>query len=98
MGCPAATKQGCRFYLRTDEDYEGVIQTEMLKDALDLINRQKEEIENLKSENADLREGFAETYNEAKEEIGNLLTEIEGLKARIKDGERKENETSNNYL
>ncbi len=50
MGCPAATKQGCRFYLRTDEDYEGVIQDEMLKDALDLINRQKEEIERLMAE------------------------------------------------
>lgn len=49
MGCPAATKQGCVFYLRTDEDYEGVIQEEMLKDALDLINRQKAEIERLKS-------------------------------------------------
>lgn len=45
MGCPAASRQGCRFYLRTDEDYEGVIQTEMLKDALDLIKRQREEIE-----------------------------------------------------
>jgi hypothetical protein len=44
MGCPAASRQGCRFYLRTDEDYEGVIQDEMLKDALDLINRQKAEI------------------------------------------------------
>jgi 2C-methyl-D-erythritol 2,4-cyclodiphosphate synthase len=31
--------------LRTDEDYEGVVQDEMLKDALDLINRQKAEIE-----------------------------------------------------
>ena len=49
MGCPAASRQGCRFYLRTDEDHEGVIQTEMLKDALDLINRQKAEIERLKS-------------------------------------------------
>jgi hypothetical protein len=49
MGCPAATKQGCRFHLRTDEDYEGVIQDEMLKDALDLINRQKEEIAKLEA-------------------------------------------------
>jgi hypothetical protein len=44
MSCPAASRQGCCFYLRTDEDYEGVIQDEMLKDALDLINRQKAEI------------------------------------------------------
>ena len=44
MGCPAAAKQGCRFYLRTDEDYEGVVQDEMLKDALDLINRQNGKI------------------------------------------------------
>lgn len=47
MSCPAATHQGCRFYLRTDEDYEGVIQDEMLKDALDLIKRQKAEIKHL---------------------------------------------------
>lgn len=47
MSCPAATHKGCRFYLRTDEDYEGVIQDEMLKDALDLIKRQKAEIERL---------------------------------------------------
>lgn len=54
MGCPAAAKQGCRFYLRTDEDYVGVIQDEMLKDALDLIKRQKAEIERLKDTNAAL--------------------------------------------
>ena len=48
MGCPAATKHGCYFYLRTAEDYEGVVQDELLKDALALINRQKAEIERLK--------------------------------------------------
>ena len=45
MGCPASTKQGCQFYLRTDDDYENTIYIEILKDALDLINRQKAEIE-----------------------------------------------------
>ena len=48
--CPATQKHGCLFYLRSDEDYEGIIQTEMLKDALDLINRQKAEIERLEKE------------------------------------------------
>ena len=48
MGCPASTKQGCHFYLRTDDDYENTIYIEIFKDALDLINRQKAEIEALK--------------------------------------------------
>jgi superfamily II DNA or RNA helicase len=56
MGCPATTKHGCRFYLRTDEDYDGVIQMEMLKDALDLINRQKAEIEELTVSNERLEQ------------------------------------------
>ena len=47
LGCPASTLAGCRYVLRTDEDFEGVIYYEMLKDALDLINRQKAEIERL---------------------------------------------------
>lgn len=49
MGCPAHTKQGCHFYLRTDDDYENTIYIEILKDALDLINRQKAEIESLRN-------------------------------------------------
>ena len=45
MGCPAFNRQGCYFYLRTDDDYEEVIYVEIIKEALDLINRQKAEIE-----------------------------------------------------
>ena len=48
MGCPASTKHGCSFYLRTDDDRENTIYIEILKDALDLINRQKAEIEELR--------------------------------------------------
>lgn len=47
MGCPAGTKHGCRFYLRTDGDYENTIYIEILKDVLALINRQKAQIEQL---------------------------------------------------
>lgn len=43
MGCPASTKYGCSFCLRTDDDHENTIYIEILKDALDLINRQKAE-------------------------------------------------------
>jgi hypothetical protein len=66
MGCPAITQQGCRFYLRTDEDYEGVVQDEMLKDALDLINRQKAEIEEL---NTNLALAFDNAKNNTIERI-----------------------------
>ena len=48
LGCPASTPAGCRYYLGTDEDFEGVLYYEMLKDATALINRQKAEIESLK--------------------------------------------------
>lgn len=44
MACPASTRHGCRFYLRTDDDYENTIYIEILKDVLDLINRQKAEV------------------------------------------------------
>ena len=44
LGCPCLCKQGCYFYLRTDNDYENTIYIELLKEALDLINRQKAEV------------------------------------------------------
>lgn len=43
MGCPASYKHGCRFYLRTDDDYENTIYIEILKDVLDLLNHKKSE-------------------------------------------------------
>jgi hypothetical protein len=51
LGCPALTKQGCRFYLRTDDDYENTIYIEILKDALDLLNRKNAENAKLNFEN-----------------------------------------------
>lgn len=48
MNCPAFTKCGCSYVLRTDEDFEGLVYCEMLKDALDLINRKNAEIEKSK--------------------------------------------------
>ena len=44
LGCPALCKQGCYFYLRTDNDAENTVYNELIKEALDLINRQKAEV------------------------------------------------------
>ena len=49
LGCPAHTKQGCYFYLRTDDDYENTIYIELCKDALSLIKELTEENERLRS-------------------------------------------------
>ena len=49
LGCPAHTKQGCYFYLRTDDDYENIIDIELCKDALSVIKELTEENERLKS-------------------------------------------------
>lgn len=51
LGCPAHTKQGCYFYLRTDDDYENTIYVELCKDALSLIKELTEENEYLKQQN-----------------------------------------------
>ena len=48
-GCPARKREGCSYFLRTDDDFEGIIFVELIKDAIDLINRQKAEIERLTS-------------------------------------------------
>lgn len=50
-GCPARKRDGCSYYLRTDDDFEGVIFVELIKDALDLINRQMQEIDRLSDRN-----------------------------------------------
>lgn len=87
MGCPAAMKHGCHFYLRTDEDYEGVIQTEMLKDALDLINRQKAEIERLNAAHADMTESLrlaAEANKDMQAEIERLESNLKFVRGTVK--------------
>lgn len=61
MGCPALTKQGCKFYLRTDEDYEGVIFVELIKEALSLIREQEKRIEELEN----ICESYALQYGTA---------------------------------
>ena len=83
MGCPAASRQGCRFYLRTDEDYEGVIQDEMLKDALDLIMRQRANLQEvitlnskLEAKNAELQR-LLDFYEETS---GNKKAKAEAIK------------------
>lgn len=77
MGCPAATKQGCYFHLRTDEDYEGVIQDEQLKDALALIYNQKAKIEALQMDNAQLQSDIVN----ANMNLDHAQAEIERLQA-----------------
>jgi hypothetical protein len=77
MGCPAATKHGCYFCLRTAEDYEGVAQDELLKDALALINRQKAEIERLRKYNTDVafkhyNDGIKEFAERLKSDLGRI--------------------------
>ena len=61
MGCPALTKQGCQFYLRTDEDYEGVIFVELIKEAISLIRDQEKRIEELEN----ICESYALQYGTA---------------------------------
>ena len=51
MGCPALTKSGCQFYLRTDEEGNDTIYVELIKDALSLIKELTEENERLRAEN-----------------------------------------------
>jgi hypothetical protein len=85
MGCPASTKQGCQFYLRTDDDYENTIYIEILKDALDLINRLKVEIERLEQENhwfADIGKMYSEIKAETIKEFAERL---KGKHRRIMD-------------
>ena len=50
QGCPALTPHGCSYYLRTDDEFAGVIFVELIKEAIDLINRQKAEVERLLTE------------------------------------------------
>lgn len=84
LRCPASTKQGCYFYLRTDDDYENTIYVEMFKDALDLINRQKAEIERLRynleavlEERAD----HTEAIKEFADKVIDLIYEADDINA-----------------
>lgn len=75
LNCPAIRKQGCHFYLRTDDDYENTIYIEILKDALALINRQKAQIESLQAVHADMTESLrlaAEANKDMQAEIKKL--------------------------
>ena len=47
-GCPALTEHGCYFYLRTNRVDENALCIELLNEGINLINRQKAEIESLK--------------------------------------------------
>jgi hypothetical protein len=54
-GCPACQKQGCYFYLRTDEDNENTIYIEIFKDVLALIKELTEENERLGAEQSKIK-------------------------------------------
>jgi DNA repair exonuclease SbcCD ATPase subunit len=88
MGCPARTKQGCRFYSRTDEDedHDMVIPDEMFNAALDLINRQKAEIERLTSTQEILKKRLDNCLHFAEENV-ELTKENRGLLLRLKQCE-----------
>ena len=73
-GCPARKREGCSYYLRTDDDFEGVIFVELIKDALDLINRQKAEIERLQDVNIRLTK--AEAIKEFAERLKKHTTTL----------------------
>ena len=68
FGCPALTPQGCSYYLRTDDDFEGVIFVELIKDALDLINRQTADIARLEKVAEETYESAVIAINVAKAE------------------------------
>lgn len=55
MQCPALVTQECIFLSRAIDDREDTFYCEILRDVLDLINRQQAEIERLKIENQSLR-------------------------------------------
>lgn len=67
LGCPALTKNGCHFYLRTDDDNENALYIEMLKDALALINSQEERIKELTEEKAEIWEERNRIYNDLQD-------------------------------
>ena len=51
LKCPAVSKQGCHFYLRTEEDHEHATCNEQIKTALALIKELTEENERLRVDN-----------------------------------------------
>lgn len=76
MGCPASTRQGCYYCLSTDDDDENTIYIEILKDALDLINRQQQEIERLEIQvitysKKNYIKGIKDVVKRLKEKCGN---------------------------
>lgn len=79
MGCPAHTKQGCHFYLRTDDDYENTIYIELCKDALSLIKELTEERDGFEN----LIYTMSEIENRMSETIEELTEENEMLKLKV---------------
>ena len=78
MSCPAFTLNGCSYYLRTDEDSVGAIFVEIIKDALDLINRLQAENEKLKK----VKYIFS-TVDYCESDLAKALKENEELKSAI---------------
>ena len=73
--------------MRTDEDFEGVIFVELIKDALDLINRQQAEIERLEKDKENLAYSFANAVGRnltVKEEA--IKEFAERLRKKLIDG------------
>lgn len=87
IGCPALTSQGCYYFLRTDEYCEGVIFIEIIKDALDLINRLQAEVERLKSDvsvSKDAYMSMKDRYEYEKEKVEKAKQKCIGIAKALK--------------
>ena len=79
LGCPAHTKQGCYFYLRTDDDYENTIYIELCKDALSLIKELTEDNEYLKTQLTAAEARYESRKESDLEEVLELRLKVEEL-------------------
>ena len=90
LRCPASTLYGCQFYLRTDNDYENAMYTEIMKDALDLINHQKAEVERLKENNEALNSAVSSALDIVNSNYQNGRADaIKEFVERLKANERE---------
>ena len=76
LKCPILRDDECRFFTRSEKDGLNAILTEMCKESLAYINRQKAEIERLEKANksfADLGKLYSEIRAEAIKEFAERL-------------------------
>lgn len=82
MQCPALVTQECIFLSRAIDDREDTFYCEILRDALDLINRQQAEIEQWKEE----ANRYQNLYCMSEDDIGKAKSEaVKEFAERLKD-------------